>query len=158
MSALCLNRLQEERKQWRKTHPFGFFAKPKKDANGGLNLQEWSVGIPGKEGTPWEGAVFPLSISFPDDYPSKPPKCKFDAGFFHPNIYPSGTVCLSILNEGEGWRPAITLKTIVQGIQALLNDPNPNSPAQSDAYNMFRRDKIQYEKMVREQAKKYASS
>lgn len=26
-------------------------------------------------------------------------QCKFPAGFFHPNIYPSGTVCLSILNE-----------------------------------------------------------
>lgn len=26
-------------------------------------------------------------------------QCKFDAGFFHPNVYPSGTVCLSILNE-----------------------------------------------------------
>lgn len=26
-------------------------------------------------------------------------QCKFPANFFHPNIYPSGTVCLSILNE-----------------------------------------------------------
>jgi hypothetical protein len=26
-------------------------------------------------------------------------QCKFPSGFFHPNIYPSGTVCLSILNE-----------------------------------------------------------
>lgn len=26
-------------------------------------------------------------------------QCKFPAAFFHPNIYPSGTVCLSILNE-----------------------------------------------------------
>jgi hypothetical protein len=28
-------------------------------------------------------------------------QCKFPAGFFHPNIYPSGTVCLSILNEAS---------------------------------------------------------
>ena len=33
------------------------------------------------------------------DYPSKPPKVSFPAGFFHPNVYPSGKVCLSILNE-----------------------------------------------------------
>lgn len=26
-------------------------------------------------------------------------QCKFPERFFHPNIYPSGTVCLSILNE-----------------------------------------------------------
>lgn len=72
--------------------------------------------------------------SFIIDYPSKPPKCKWDyilrqrklryeinASFcigkftpplFHPNVYPSGTVCLSILNEDEGWKPAITVKQV----------------------------------------------
>ena len=49
--------------------------------------------------TDWEGGFFPLAIHFSEDYPSKPPKCKFPQGFFHPNVYPSGTVCLSILNE-----------------------------------------------------------
>lgn len=46
-----------------------------------------------------------------------PTQCKFPAGFFHPNIYPSGTVCLSILNEDEGWRPSITVRQILLGIQ-----------------------------------------
>jgi len=49
--------------------------------------------------TDWEGGYFPLTMHFSEDYPSKPPKCKFPQGFFHPNVYPSGTVCLSILNE-----------------------------------------------------------
>lgn len=49
--------------------------------------------------TDWEGGYFPLTLHFSEDYPSKPPKCKFPANFFHPNVYPSGTVCLSILNE-----------------------------------------------------------
>lgn len=49
--------------------------------------------------TDWEGGYFPLTLHFSEDYPSKPPKCKFPPGFFHPNVYPSGTVCLSILNE-----------------------------------------------------------
>lgn len=49
--------------------------------------------------TDWEGGHFPLTLLFSEDYPSKPPKCKFPQGFFHPNVYPSGTVCLSILNE-----------------------------------------------------------
>jgi hypothetical protein len=31
-------------------------------------------------------------------------------GFFHPNIYPSGTVCLSILNEEEAWKPGWLIK------------------------------------------------
>lgn len=74
---------------------------------------------------------------------------KFVPPLFHPNVYPSGTVCLSILNEDEGWKPAITIKSILIGIQDLLNDPNPESPAQADAYNLFKRDKPAYEKKIR---------
>lgn len=78
---------------------------------------------------------------------------KFVPPLFHPNVYPSGTVCLSILNEEEAWRPAITLKQILIGIQDLLNDPNPESPAQADAYNIFKKDRPAYEKRVRQVVK-----
>lgn len=37
---------------------------------------------------------------------------KFTPPLFHPNVYPSGTVCLSILDEDGGWRPAITIKQV----------------------------------------------
>ena len=48
-------------------------------------------------------------------------------------------MCLSILNEDDaaGWRPSITIKQILIGIQDLLNDPNPESPAQLEAYQLF---------------------
>lgn len=75
---------------------------------------------------------------------------KFTPPLFHPNVYPSGTVCLSILNEEEAWRPAITIKQILLGIQDLLNDPNPESPAQAEAYNMFKKDRPGYERKVRQ--------
>jgi ubiquitin-conjugating enzyme E2 I len=66
MAGICRTRLAEERKQWRKDHPYvciysnghfarpvltflqGFFAKPTKAPDGSLNLLEWEVGIPGK--------------------------------------------------------------------------------------------------------------
>lgn len=57
----------------------------------------------------------------------------------HPNIYPSGTVCLSILNEEEDWKPAISVKQILLGIQKLLKDePNINSPAQYEPCVMYK--------------------
>lgn len=37
---------------------------------------------------------------------------KFSPPLFHPNVYPSGTVCLSILNEEKAWKPAITVKQV----------------------------------------------
>lgn len=156
--SLCRTRLQEERKQWRKDHPFGFYARPVKAADGSLDLTQWTAGIPGRTNTLWQGATYPVTIYFPEEYPSKPPRVKFPAGFYHPNIYPSGTVCLSILNESQDWRPAITLKQIVIGIQELLDSPNPNSPAQEPAWKAYSKDKAAYEKKVREQAKKYANT
>jgi len=115
----------------------------------------WESGIPGKTGSIWEGAVYPLVMEFTEDYPSKPPKCKFPGNFFHPNIYPSGTVCLSILNEEEDWKPSITVKQILLGIQDLLDNPNPNSPAQAEAYTLYVTNKSEYLRRVKNQALKY---
>jgi hypothetical protein len=39
-------------------------------------------------------------------------------GFFHPNIFPCGTVCLSILNDEYDWQPGISVQQILSGIQA----------------------------------------
>ncbi|GAA0147864.1 ubiquitin-protein ligase [Lithospermum erythrorhizon] len=94
---------------------------------------------------------------FSDKDPSKPPKWKFPPGFFHQNIYPSGTVCLSILNEDSGCRPAITIRKLLVGIQDLLDAPNILDPAQSDGYKMFVEDKTEYRRRVRQQVKVYPS-
>ncbi|KAJ6789015.1 hypothetical protein PWT90_09134 [Aphanocladium album] len=157
--ALCQNRLQEERKQWRRDHPFGFYARPTRTKEGVLDLKNWECGVPGKDKTIWEGGMFKLTMAFPDgeagretrscDFEADLCVCKFVPPLFHPNVYPSGTVCLSILNEEEAWKPAITVKQIMIGIQDLLNDPNPESPAQAEAYNLFKRDRVEYEKRVR---------
>ncbi|KAI8610978.1 ubiquitin-conjugating enzyme 9 [Chytriomyces sp. MP71] len=152
MNSICLARLGEERKQWRKDHPFGFYARPDKNADNSLNLMKWHVGIPGKKGTNWENGVFKMVMIFPEDYPQKPPKCQFTPPLFHPNVYPSGTVCLSIVNEEQDWKPAITIKQILIGIQDLLDDPNPLSPAQTDAYMLFKKDKAAYDRRIKQQA------
>jgi ubiquitin-conjugating enzyme E2 I len=44
-------------------------------ANGMMDLKKWDVGVPGKEKTIWEGGLFKLEVTFPDEYPTKPPKC-----------------------------------------------------------------------------------
>ena len=173
----------EERKAWRRDHPVKtqpkqtqplqyvtiaiifvfffnkamFFARPRLNPDGSTNIFFWDCGIPGPKETIWEGGIYPLTLEFSEEFPSKPPKCKFPAGFFHPNIYPSGTVCLSILNEEEDWRPAITIKQIVLGVQELLDNPNPNSPAQVPAYQLYVTNRSEYTRKVREQAMKYSA-
>jgi ubiquitin-conjugating enzyme E2 I len=44
-------------------------------ANGMMDLKKWDCGVPGKEKTIWEGGLFKLEVTFPDEYPTKPPKC-----------------------------------------------------------------------------------
>jgi ubiquitin-conjugating enzyme E2 I len=46
--------------------------------------------------------------------------------------------CLTVPNLScQGWRPAITVKQILVGIQDLLDQPNPADPAQTDGYHLF---------------------
>ena len=74
-------------------------------------------------------------------------------GFYHPNIYPSGTVCLSILNEEEGWSPSITLKQILLGMTGFVERSESKSPAQSPAHVMYTQDRTEYNRLVKEQSK-----
>jgi len=69
-----------------------------------------------------------------------------------------GTVCLSLLDEEKDWRPAVTIKQILLGIQDLLNDPNPKDPAQAEAYTCFCQNKLDYERRVRAQAKAHPAN
>ncbi|KAM0945621.1 putative ubiquitin-conjugating enzyme E2, ubiquitin-conjugating enzyme/RWD [Dioscorea sansibarensis] len=154
---IARGRLAEERKSWRKNHPHGFVARPETFPDGTVNLMVWNCTIPGKKGTDWEGGNYPLTLLFSEDYPIKPPKCKFPQGFFHPNVYPSGTVCLSILNEDSGWRPAITVKQVLMGIQDLLDQPNPADPAQTEGYQLFIQEPEEYKIRVQNQAMMYPS-
>ncbi|KAJ1472034.1 ubiquitin-conjugating enzyme/RWD-like protein, partial [Baffinella frigidus] len=113
----------------------------------------WDCGIPGKANTIWEGGLFKLTMDFTDDYPHQPPKCTFGEGFFHPNVYPSGGSCASrsstldpqrsILNEDIAWKPGITIVQILLGVQDLLDDPNPLSPAQEDAIHFFNKNRVE---------------
>lgn len=57
--------------------------------------------------SPYAGGVFFLSISFPTDYPFKPPKVSFTTKIYHPNINANGSICLDILRDQ--WSPALTI-------------------------------------------------
>ncbi|GBG28406.1 Ubiquitin-conjugating enzyme E2 E2 [Hondaea fermentalgiana] len=149
MADFAKRRLTEERKQWRKDHPPGFYARPKRNEDGSTNLMFWECAIPGKADTLWEGGLFHMTFAFPEDYPSSPPKVQFVPVLFHPNVYPSGTVCLSILNADEDWNPSLTVRHLLLGIQDLLDNPNPDSPAQAEPYKLFTTDLEAYRARVK---------
>ena len=81
-----------------------------------------------------------------------PPKMTFQNPIpFHPNIYPEGDLCISILHPpgedvygyekaGERWSPVQTPETILLSVISLLNSPNDESPANVEAARLFRED------------------
>lgn len=106
--------------------------------------------------TLWEGGFYKLQLTFPQDYPFSPPKCVFNPVILHPNVFPSGKVSLSLIDKNKGWKPQITTKEVLLGIQLLLGEPNFQDPAQAEAYVVYSQSRMEYEERVKKQAKEMA--
>ncbi|CAA9988981.1 ubiquitin-conjugating enzyme E2, putative [Plasmodium knowlesi strain H] len=101
------------------------------------NISEWVGFIKGPSGTPYEDGHFILDITIPNDYPYNPPKIKFNTKIWHPNISSqTGAICLDVLKNE--WSPALTIRTALLSIQALLSDPQPDDPQDAEVAKMYK--------------------
>ncbi|SBT84969.1 ubiquitin-conjugating enzyme, putative [Plasmodium ovale] len=101
------------------------------------NIFEWVGFIKGPMGTPYEDGHFILDITIPNDYPYNPPKIKFNTKIWHPNISSqTGAICLDVLKSE--WSPALTIRTALLSIQALLSDPQPDDPQDAEVAKMYK--------------------
>ena len=115
-------RVKKELKDLRKDKKCGVEAETVGD-----NLGHLVGTLQGPEDSPYEGGVFKVDIKIPDSYPFEPPKMKFTTKVWHPNISSqTGAICLDILKDE--WSPALTLKTALLSLQALLCSPEPDDP------------------------------
>uniref|UniRef100_A0A9L0R096 E2 ubiquitin-conjugating enzyme n=1 Tax=Equus caballus TaxID=9796 RepID=A0A9L0R096_HORSE len=114
------------------------------------DLYNWEVAIFGPPNTYYEGGYFKARLKFPIDYPYSPPAFRFLTKMWHPNIYETGDVCISILHPpvddpqsgelpSERWNPTQNVRTILLSVISLLNEPNTFSPANVDASVMYRK-------------------
>ncbi|KAL5979023.1 Ubiquitin-conjugating enzyme E2 27 [Asimina triloba] len=115
----------------------------------GDDLSHLSGTISGPVATPYEGGTFQIDIRLPGNIKSAPfldffcfrshclrrilAMCDermivLRAAFaLHPNISSqNGAICLDILKDQ--WSPALTLKTALLSLQALLSAPEPDDP------------------------------
>mmetsp|Transcript_99539 Transcript_99539/g.252943 ORF Transcript_99539/g.252943 Transcript_99539/m.252943 type:complete len:204 (+) Transcript_99539:97-708(+) len=106
------------------------------DSVGG-DLTHWKGHMAGPDGTPYAGGAFSVDIQIPADYPYNPPKMKFDTKIWHPNVSSqTGAICLDVL--GKEWSPALTIRTALLSIQALLSAPEPSDPQDAEVAEMFK--------------------
>ncbi|KAI3694937.1 hypothetical protein L1987_77921 [Smallanthus sonchifolius] len=101
------------------------------------NIFKWTALIKGPSETPYEGGVFQLAFSVPEQYPLQPPQVRFLTKIFHPNVhFKTGEICLDILKNA--WSPAWTLQSVCRAIIALMAHPEPDSPLNCDSGNLLR--------------------
>lgn len=126
------------------------------------DITRWRILIEGPIDTVFEGGIFPCTLEFPKEYPNRPPMMRFETtGFWHPNVFKDGRVCISILHEAvedrylaheplsERWRPILGIDHILLSVISILSDPNCDSPANVDASVEFQKDYPTYKKKVR---------
>ena len=87
--------------------------------------------LEGPADTPYEGGQYAVDIVLGDQYPYEPPKMRFKTKIWHPNISSqTGAICLDILKDQ--WSPALSIKTALLSLQALLCAPEPKDPQDAE--------------------------
>eukprot|EP01041_Mallomonas_annulata_P005468 gene5468-11000_t len=143
MSTPARRRLMRDFKRLQNDPPSGVQGAPLDN-----NIMAWQAVIFGPDDTPWEGGTFRLLLEFSEDYPTKAPAVRFLTTMYHPNIYNDGKICLDILQNQ--WSPIYDIAAVLTSIQSLLSDPNPASPANAEAAQLYERDRREYNRKVKE--------
>ncbi|GKY95167.1 hypothetical protein MPSEU_000480200 [Mayamaea pseudoterrestris] len=109
----------------------------------------------GPSGTVYEGGLFEIDIVIPPNYPFEPPKMKFITKIWHPNISSqTGAICLDILKDQ--WSPALTIKTALLSLQALMCSAEPGDPQDAQVAKMYLKDRPKYDETARYWTQTYA--
>ncbi|KXX78757.1 Ubiquitin-conjugating enzyme E2 R1 [Madurella mycetomatis] len=109
----------------------------------------------------FNGGYFRAEMTFTNEYPYQPPKFRFLIPIVHPNIYPDGQLCISILHKpgedlmsgeeaSERWSPLQGAESVLRSVLLLLDDPEINSPANVDASVMYRDRRDEYNRAAKE--------
>jgi ubiquitin-conjugating enzyme E2 D/E len=118
------------------------------------DIFHWKAIIIGPLSTPYEGGIFGVEMSFPSDYPFRPPEVRFLTRIFHPNINQKGEVCLDILKDR--WSSSQTVRTLLLSISSLLDSPNPDDPLVAEIANLYKSQPSKFQKIAKEWTRDYA--
>lgn len=126
------------------------------------NIYDWSVAlIVLNPDSAYYGGYFKARMAFPHNYPYQPPDFRFERPLYHPNVYPDGRLCISILHQpgedvmsgesaGERWSPVQRVESVLISVLSLLDDAEVSSPANVDAGVLLRNDPAAYQDRVRQ--------
>ncbi len=124
------------------------------------NYQHLIGEIDGPQDTVYQGGVWRVDIVIPANYPFEPPKMKFITHLWHPNVSSqTGAICLDILKDAGGaWSPALTMRTALMSLQALMCAPEPKDPQDAVVAGQYISDRSAWEAKARDWTRAYATA
>lgn len=114
-TSLCIKRLQGELREIMNNPVDNITIVPTD------NILMWMYIINGAKGTAFEGGEYVGKITFPFEYPTKPPTIMLITpnGVFHTNMQ----ICLSVSSlHPESWVPSWKAVNIINGVASLMVD------------------------------------
>jgi ubiquitin-conjugating enzyme E2 D/E len=81
----------------------------------------WTATLDGPRGSVYEGGKFNVSISFPPDYPFKPPRVRFMTRIYHPHVNSAGAIAMDTLSSM--WSPALSVFRVLVSLQSFMLEP-----------------------------------
>lgn len=121
MSVQATKRLAKELRQL-EAQPVPYVqARPAED-----NILDWHYVITGPPNTPYEGGEYHGRVTFPPEYPFKPPRIKMctPSGRFECNK----RLCLSMSDfHEESWNPSWSVATILTGLLSFMTGEEPTT-------------------------------
>ena len=128
------------------------------------NMYTWKVTMLGPKDTPYEGGIFTIKITFPEDYPNHGPDFKFINKIYHLNVDPIndfGHISLSSTNE---WglcgkvhdKPVFGVKQALFDIFCLFYNQGIEGAYEEEMAELYKNNRAKFDKIAKEWTEKYA--
>ena len=128
----------------------------------------WRVTLKGPENTPYQGGIFTIRITFPNNYPKAGPEFRFLNQIYHLNVdftdqTKLGHICLNFLNEWTTTgrvleKPCYGVKQALIDIFCLFYNQNIDSAYSPKMAQEYQNNRNQFNSKAKEYTQKYAKS
>ena len=127
------------------------------------DITKWYCVFIAPPDTSYKDGMFKVKLTFPENYPSHPPRVKFITPIYHVNVlykhfnyyFDIGTPFLRIV---ESWRPEYKVRDILISIFSLFYMHNINCFYERDFVSEVRNNKNLYNEKIKYFTKKYAEA
>jgi ubiquitin-conjugating enzyme E2 D/E len=112
------------------------------------HFDQWRVYVKGCDDSPYEGKWWYIYVTFPDEYPVRPPILRFVSVPYHMNVSSEGRICLNVIEKG--YMPIMPVVELLQTIKQLFLVPDTTTPLDIEKYFQYRDARPEYERLARE--------